>query len=72
MELASFRRPCALNFETALTFMENLCTPAQNSLTFLALLVTGLNSTDVMQNFKGLKTRSKPVVILDEMSLLFN
>jgi len=72
MELASFRRSCTLNFETAPTFMENLSTRAQYSLTFLALLVTVLNSTDVKQNFKGLKSKNKPVVILDEISLLFN
>jgi len=72
MELVSFHRPCALNFETAPTFMENLCTLAQDSLTFLALLVIGLNSIDVMQNFKGLKSKSKSVVLLDEISFLFN
>ena len=36
------------------------------------LLVTGLNSTEVMQNFIGLKSRSKYVVLLDEISLTFN
>jgi hypothetical protein len=72
MELALFCRPCAMNFETAPTFMENLCTLTQDSLTFLALLLTGLNSTDVTQNFKRLKSRSKSVVLLDEISLLFN
>jgi hypothetical protein len=36
IELPSFHRPCALNFEDALTLLENLCTLAQDSIIFLS------------------------------------
>jgi len=39
MELASFHRPCALNFEAAPKFLENLCTLAQDSIIFLSYLL---------------------------------
>jgi hypothetical protein len=71
MGLASILRPCALNFETVPTFLENLCNLFNIQLYFwpYLLLVKSYRSN---VNIKGLKSKRKSGVLLDEIFLLFN
>lgn len=68
MELASFHRPCALNFEAASTFLE-ICAPLLKTQLYFCLTLN-LNSTEAMQNFMGLKIRSKFVVYCSSLQLV--